>query len=221
VIPVLYFHGFASSPDSAKVRGLRALLERDGIVLDVPDLNVPSFERLDFDAIVDKGVVCGRANPPRAIAGSSFGALIALQVARRGIAAPIVLIAPALGVVDLWPAHIPPGDPVSVFNHARNAKAPIHRAFFERVATVDVDRQPPSHRVTVIMGRRDENVPFARVEGVWRAWEASGRLAPGSRFIEIPDGDHGLTEFVDVIAAEIRSALSSLAHARDDTQLMS
>jgi len=204
---VLYFHGFASSPDSRKVTSLRELLAPDGIALDTPDLNVPSFERLDFDAMVALGLAHGRANPPRAIVGSSLGALVALAVSKREIDAPLVLIAPALGIASRWIDELPDGDPISVFNHARNGQAPIHRAFFEGMARVDVDRQPPAQQVTVIAGRNDESVGFENIERVWREWEATGRLVAGSRFIDIPNGDHGLVDFVDVIAAAVRRAI--------------
>ncbi|HEX3581368.1 MAG TPA: YqiA/YcfP family alpha/beta fold hydrolase, partial [Thermoanaerobaculia bacterium] len=50
---VLYLHGFASSPASAKITTLRPLLEPHGIELDTPDLNVPSFAELDWNAMVD------------------------------------------------------------------------------------------------------------------------------------------------------------------------
>ena len=55
------------------------------------------------------------------------------------------------------------------------------------------------------MGRRDESVPFEAVEGVWKRWEKSGALRAGSRFVEIPDGDHGLLGHVDRIAEEVRA----------------
>src|SRR5204863_328075 len=76
--PVLYFHGFASSPASAKITALRPLLEPDGIELNTPDLNIPSFEQLDFDAIVAFARERARREPPRALGGSPMGALIAL-----------------------------------------------------------------------------------------------------------------------------------------------
>ena len=81
---ILYLHGFASGPNSAKVRALRALLAPDGIELNAPDLNAPSFEKLDFEANVRRATDAGRAIPPSAIVGSSLGALIALEVVRRG-----------------------------------------------------------------------------------------------------------------------------------------
>jgi pimeloyl-ACP methyl ester carboxylesterase len=200
---ILYFHGFASSPHSQKVTRFRELLRE--FTIDAPDLNVPSLERLDFDAMVDLGVARARATPPDVIVGSSLGSMVALAVAGR-VENPshMVLIAPPLGMARHWISRLPPGDPISVFNYARNADAPIHRAFFERLARVDVDREPPAQRVIVIIGRHDETVPFEGVREHWQTWEASGKLTPGSRFVEIPNGDHGLVGFVDVIADAVR-----------------
>jgi len=209
--PVLYFHGFASSPASAKIAALRPLLAPHGIELQTPDLNVPSFEKLDFDAVVVYALECARRNPPRAIVGSSMGALIALALAQRGVRIPLVLIAPALGVADRWSKKIPAGDPVIVFNHARAADALIHRAFFEQMANLHVDDEPPPCRVTMIMGRQDETVPFDLVAETWERWRASGRLAAGSRFIELADGDHGLVAHADAIRDAIVEATQEAA----------
>lgn len=168
-----------------------------------PDLNVPSFERLDFEAMVVLGVAAGRAAAPCAVVGSSLGALVALEVVRRGVAAPLVLIAPALGVVEHWLGRLPPGDPVEVFNYARNANAPIHRAFFEQIAAAEADRDAPPVPVTIFMGIDDETLPFERVEAVWLRWRP--RTAPGSRFVAIPGGNHSLLSSVVDIANEIRT----------------
>lgn len=207
MVSVLYFHGFASSPASAKITTLRPLLEPHGIELDTPDCNVPSFERLDFEAVVGHAFDCARETPPRAMVGSSLGALIALAVAKRGVAVPLVLIAPALGVAERWREKIPEGDPVTVFNFSRNADAQIHRAFFEQMATLYVDVTPPPSRVTAIMGRRDETVPFDMVERRWREWEDSGALAAGSKFLVIEEGDHGLVDQARVIEEAIVEAV--------------
>jgi uncharacterized protein len=203
---VLYFHGFASSPASAKITALRPLLEPHGIELDTPDLNVPSFEGLDFDAVIAHALDRARRNPPRAMVGSSLGSLIAIALAKRGIVVPLVLIAPALGVAERWREKIPTGDPVTVFNYARNADAQIHRKFFEQMATLHVDHTPPPVRVTAIMGRDDETVPFHMVESRWREWEVSGSLVAGSRLIVIEKGDHGLVTHARVIEDAIVEA---------------
>ncbi|HEX9983378.1 MAG TPA: YqiA/YcfP family alpha/beta fold hydrolase [Thermoanaerobaculia bacterium] len=202
---VLYFHGFASSPASAKIVALRPLLEPD-IELHTPDLNRPDFEHLDFEQIVAHVLEEGRRIEPRVIVGSSLGAIVALEVVRRGLVAPLVLIAPAIGIGHRWMTKLPDGDPVRVFNHARGEDAWIHRAFFEQLEKLDCDAEPPASRVTVIMGRADETVPFALVEEAWTRWEQSGKLRPGSRFHEIADGDHGLVGQTDTIAEAIRSA---------------
>lgn len=202
---VLYFHGFSSSPGSAKITALRPLLAPHGIELNAPDLNVPSFERLDFDAVVEHAVATAQATPPRAMVGSSLGALVALSVAQRGIHVPLVLIAPALGAARRWSTKIPDGDPVMTFNHARGVDAPIHRAFFEQMTRLHVDDEPPPSRVTVIMGRKDETVPFDIVEEIWRKWETSG-LVEGSRFIVLEEGDHSLVANADAIRDTILEA---------------
>ena len=207
--PILYLHGFASSPASAKITALRPLLEPRGIVMNTPDLNVPSFAQLDFDAVVEHALEAGRRTPPRAIVGSSLGAIIALSVVQRGLVAPLVLIAPALGVAQRWKERIPEGDPLVVWNHALGADAPIHRRFFDQITEVRVDFEPPPSRVTVIMGWQDETVPFWLVEERWREWEASGRLVAGSRFLEIEAGDHGLVGESELIAREIERAVAS------------
>ena len=201
---VLYFHGFASSPQSQKIELLRNLLGKD-IELDTPDMNIPSFEKLDFEAMAQFGVDRGRATKPQAIVGSSLGALLALEVVKRGIRAPLILIAPAVGVGERWLTKLPAGDPVMLFNHARNADAPIHRTFFEQMVRYRPESEPPPVKVSVVMGRQDESVPFSWVRDVWEKWQSG--IVPGSRFIEIAGGDHGLVGHVDVIAREIRSAI--------------
>lgn len=205
-VPVLYFHGFASSPASAKITALRPMLAGHGIELHAPDLNVPSFERLDFDAIVAHVVKLAEGIAPRALVGSSLGSLIALATAKQGIAVPLVLIAPALGAARRWQMKIPDGDPVTVFNFAQNAEVPIHRLFFEQMTRLHVDDDPPPSRVTAIMGRNDETVPFDVVEETWRRWESSGRLARGSELIVIEGGDHSLVEHTAVIRDAIVAA---------------
>lgn len=180
---------------------LRPLLERCGIELVTPDLNVPSFERLDFDSMVARAVTRGAQFEPAAIAGSSLGSLVALAVS-RSVRRPLVLVAPAIGIGARWTSRLPDGDPVTVWNHDLGADTTIHRRFFEQMNSVDVDAMPPAVPVTVIMGRKDETVPFALVSEAWDRWSAAG-LPPGSRFLTIEEGDHGLTAHADVIAREI------------------
>lgn len=205
---VLYLHGFASSPKGRKVEALRRLLEPEGFLFLVPDLNVPSFERLDFEAMVQTAVWQAEGDSPHVIVGSSLGALVALEAVRRGVRAPLVLIAPALGLGTRWTEKLPEGEFLPFFHHREGRELPIHRAFFLQMGKVEAEGEPPESPVVILMGRRDESIPFELVRGVWRRWEASGFLRHGSRFVEIPGGDHGLVDFTDRIAVEIRSAAS-------------
>jgi pimeloyl-ACP methyl ester carboxylesterase len=204
---VLYLHGFASSPAGRKVTLLRGLLEPRGYRLAAPDLNKPSFESLDFEAMVAAAVSAAAVERPVAIVGSSLGALVALAVSRRGGSTPLLLLAPALGFGQRWMTELPQTEPPRFFHHGFEEERAIHRKFFESMASLNLEREPPEARVTVIMGRKDESVPFQIVESVWCEWVASGKMAAGARFVEIPEGDHGLVDFVAQIAGEIEALL--------------
>jgi len=157
--------------------------------------------------MASEAVRAATAANPAVVIGSSLGALVALEAARRGVRAPLVLVAPALGFGARWTEKLAPGDPVRFFHHGANRELSIHRRFFEQMAELDVDHEPPPNRVTLVMGEKDESVPFDGVRDTWRRWEDSGRLAPGSRFLSIPGGDHGLVDHVPTIAGAIRDSI--------------
>ena len=173
-----------------------------------PDLNVPSFTTLSFHAMATVAGAEIQKHSPSLVVGSSLGALVALEAARGRYKAdiPLVLIAPALGFGRRWTENLPEGDPIPFFHFGENREIPIERRFFDEMIGVDADRDPPEVPVTVVMGTQDESVPFELVEGVWKRWEVSGRLVPGSRFVSVPYGDHGLVAHADLLAEEIRSA---------------
>ena len=202
---VLYLHGFASSPHGRKIALLREKLPADEYRLVAPDLNRPSFRELRFEVIVDEAVRAARETEPDLIIGSSLGALVALEASRRGLTAPLVLVAPALGFGRRWTEKLPTGDPVRFFHHGQGKDLEIHRRFFEEMAAVTVDREPPKQQVIVVMGEEDESVPFAGVKATWEGWESSGRLTPASLFLPIAGGDHGLIGSVEQISDVIRS----------------
>jgi len=204
--PILYLHGFASSPWGRKVEKLRDLLP-SRYELHARDLNVPSFEKLSFDEMVRVAKGAAEKINAQLLIGSSLGALVALELDRKGMGIPLLLIAPALGFGARWVEKLPEGDPVMMFNHALGYEVPIHRAFFEDMAARTLEAVPPAPPVSIVMGEADESVPYEGVRRVWEEWEGSGRLAPGSRFVSIPGGDHGLVDHVDRIADEVRRML--------------
>ncbi len=181
------------------------MLPADEYRLVAPDLNRPSFERLRFEAIVQEAVRAARREKPDVVVGSSLGALVALEASRRRMTAPLVLVAPALGFGKRWTEKLAPGDPVRFFHHGQGKDLEIHRRFFEEMAEVTVDRDPPRQKVVVVMGEEDESVPYEGVKTTWQRWESSGSLAAGSRFVPVAEGDHGLIGSVDEISDAIRS----------------
>jgi uncharacterized protein len=210
VPPILYLHGLASSPRGRKRAVLEDRFGADGFEVVAPDLNVPSFRKLNFLEMVAVARAAFDRAEPRAIVGSSLGALVALSLAETlgPVSPPLVLVAPALCFHERWREKLPDGDEFDVFHHGEGRPLPIHRRFFEEMALVRVDEAPPPMPVSVVMGTEDETVPFALVTEAWKRWEASGRLARGSRFHRIPGGDHGLVSHGDEIESAVRERLA-------------
>jgi hypothetical protein len=206
----LYLHGLASSPRGRKREMLEKRFEAEGWKVVAPDLNVPSFRELSFaEMCTEAFVTCAEARP-RVVVGSSLGAVVALSVSamlgKEG--PPLVLVAPALGFGGRWKSKLAESDVLELFHHGEGRPLPIHRAFFEEMAGVHVDEAPPPVPVSIVIGTRDESVPFEQVAESWARWETSGRLVPGSRFHRVEGGDHGLVEFGDHIEAAVRERLA-------------
>jgi pimeloyl-ACP methyl ester carboxylesterase len=207
---LLYLHGLASSPRGRKRAVLDARFSPEGYRVVAPDLNVPSFRELSFDEMHAEAVVAYAEAKPGVVVGSSLGALVALSLADTlgPEAAPLVLIAPALGFGERWASKLPDGEALEMFHHGEERSLPIRRAFFEEMAEVTVDAGPPPVAVSLVMGTLDETVPFEQVAARWKEWEASGRLVAGSRFHAVPGGDHGLVDFGDAIEAAVRERMA-------------
>jgi pimeloyl-ACP methyl ester carboxylesterase len=178
-------------------------LAPDGFRVVAPDLNIPSFQKLDFKAMSRVAFWEAKKHMPAVIVGSSLGAMVALDVARIAPVAALVLVAPALGFGARWIEKLPAGESIPFLHHGEGKELPIHRRFFEQMAALDLEGHPPPMPVTIVMGENDESVPFQGVRSVWEAWDRSGALAPGSRFDSIAGGDHGLVDHVDRIRDEI------------------
>ncbi len=209
-LAILYLHGFASSPRGRKRAVLEDRFGPDGFEVVAPDLNVPSFRRLNFlEMVATARAACERSRA-RVVVGSSLGALVALALAKSlsSSCPPLVLVAPALGFHERWKEKLPDGEELELFHHGEERPLPIHRRFFEEMALVRVDETPPPVAVSVVMGTEDENVPFAQVANAWARWEASGRLAKGSRFHRVAGGDHGLVAFGGEIESAVRERLA-------------
>jgi pimeloyl-ACP methyl ester carboxylesterase len=109
--PVLYLHGFASSPGSTKARYFGERLTAHGVALRTPDFNEPDFTTLTTSRMLDQlGREIEEAGGSATLVGSSLGgALAVLGAARyRRSVDKVILMAPA--VMFAKPGHslLPP-----------------------------------------------------------------------------------------------------------------
>jgi pimeloyl-ACP methyl ester carboxylesterase len=188
---MLYLHGFASGPGSAKAVDLARRFAADGRRLEIADLTPGpwGFERSTPSSMlaVVRGLLDGETAPHVLIGSSLGGWLSALTAARDPAVARLVLLAPAFNLVDRWEGRLGPAavaawrrDGLEVDHHATGTRRRIGHAFLE-----DAGRYPAYPVVTVpalvIAGRRDETVPLADVE---RFVERT----PSARLVVLDDG---------------------------------
>lgn len=203
---VIHLHGLGSSPLSEKAVALGERLRREGVDYLVPDLEVPSFERLTLSAVIGRlaELAGGLTAPPLALVGSSFGGLAALHFLDRhrdGAAAGIgklVLLAPALDLLGDADERRSRGELAEdwlerwrrdgFFDLPRSTSGderPVHYGLVEDLRGYDsfaVDLDLP---ILIYHGRRDESVP----------WRQSARFAESRPNVELRllDTDHRLT----------------------------
>jgi pimeloyl-ACP methyl ester carboxylesterase len=185
---LLYLHGFASGPRSAKGIAFAEHFARRGIGLDRLDLRVPSLPHLRLSAMIATTRAAIGGPGDRAIAlGSSLGGLTAARTAERDPrVVALVLLAPAFQLALRWRERTGWDD------WQRTGWREIHDYQTGRPARVDfgfaedamaIDRGFPAVTVPTLIlhGVHDDVVPIATSR------EFAAR-APHVQLIELPDG---------------------------------
>jgi uncharacterized protein len=211
VLPrLLYLHGFASGPASAKAVAFADHFARRGLTVDRLDLRVPSLAHLRLSAMIARTIDAIGGPTDRAIAiGSSLGGLTAAHAAARDprIVA-LVLLAPAFQLLARWRA-LPGWDSWQrtgwreIHDHQTNAPARVDFAFAEDAAAIDVGHPDVRVPTLILHGRNDDVVPIDHA----RAF-AAGR--PGVRLIELDDG-HDLLASLPRLLAETDRFLGTVS----------
>ncbi|HEX7622909.1 MAG TPA: YqiA/YcfP family alpha/beta fold hydrolase [Anaeromyxobacteraceae bacterium] len=205
---ILYLHGFASGPGSAKGRALEARFATLGVPFHRADLTPgdQGFERSTPLTMLAEAQRLVAAHRPAVLMGSSLGGWLSAVIASRDPSIErVVLLAPAFRLHERWRAKVTPeeerrwrADGLLVDHHATGTKRRLAWAFLE-----DAARLPAYPEVKVpalcLAGRRDELVPLADVERFVA-------MTPGARLIALDDG-HELAASIDRISEEARGFL--------------
>ena len=200
---VVYLHGFASSPASAKAARFAQELSARDVGFACPDLNEPSFETLTVTrmlAVTAREVAA--APGPVALVGSSLGGFVAAHAAAAdgtGKIDRLVLMAPAFDVgghrlrqlgragVDEWRRR----GTLEVLHHAYGGPRAVAYALYEDAARYDAFALSLAQPILIFQGRLDASVDPVAVEA-WARTRATVTL-------RLLDDDHRLTASIETI----------------------
>ena len=207
---VVYLHGFASSPDSAKAQFFRERLVGVGSKFVCLDFNQPDFSTLTVSRMLRQLEKRIASLPPGEVVliGSSLGGFVAVEAAARQVSkarhpiSRLILLAPAVELEwDRW-SDVGPGGverwrragDVEVFHYAENKTQRLKFGFYE-----DAERYQPASRVLsqpvlIFQGLRDESVSHEVVERFARAQT--------NAILHLLDDTHQLKDSLDFIWCE-------------------
>lgn len=210
---ILYLHGFASGPGSAKGRAFDAHFAARGISIARLDLRRPSLAHLRASAMIAHVLETIAAAPgPVILIGSSLGGLTAARVAaREPRVVAQVLLAPAFQLFarwrdrlgeDGWDAWRTTGW-LTVHDHVTRADAQVDFGFAEDAAALDAaDGGWPEIRVPtwIFHGTADDVVDITGSRAV-------AARHPQVHLTELDD-DHQLIASVPAILTAVDHALA-------------
>jgi pimeloyl-ACP methyl ester carboxylesterase len=206
---ILYLHGFASGPSSAKGRALEARFAALGVPFHRADLTPgdQGFEHSTPLTMLAEAERLVARHRPSVLMGSSLGGWLSAVLASRDPSIErVVLLAPAFRLHERWRSRVSAeeerrwrAEGLLVDHHATGTKRRLGWAFME-----DAAKLPAYPEVKVpalcLAGRRDEVVPLADVERFVA-------MTPGARLVALDDG-HELVASIDTIFEEARAFLA-------------
>ncbi|MFN7914851.1 MAG: YqiA/YcfP family alpha/beta fold hydrolase [Vicinamibacterales bacterium] len=174
-LPVLYLHGFASSPESSKARYFGERLAARGVALSTPDFNAPDFRTLTMSRMLDQlGREIDRVGGRVVLMGSSLGgALAVLGAARYGaMVERMVLLAPAVMLAKPGHSLLPPerieawrhAGSMTFFHYAYGEERLLDYAFYADSLRHDPDEAVFTQPTLIFQGLRDTIVAPRPVE---------------------------------------------------------
>ncbi len=190
---IVYLHGFLSSPESKKARQTHQYIDSLGLsgLLRIPQLHAgpaATIEQLT-------ALVAGHSRV--AFIGSSLGGFYATCMAER-LAAPAVLINPAIRPADYWQRYI--GEHKNFHSDTRHTVTPEH---VRELAELAPDRlaEPANYRAYLQV--HDEVLDYRRALSLYGDAQCVVRS----------DGDHSYENFHLELPEAIQFLLSRIGHS--------
>jgi pimeloyl-ACP methyl ester carboxylesterase len=196
--PVVYLHGFASSPASSKARHFRDRLAQAGVPVTVPDLADGDFEHLTITAQLKVVAAAAGAGPVSLVGSSMGGWLAALYASTHPEIDRLVLLAPAFGFNRRWPERVGPvqmdrwrrDNQLAVFHYGDNRIRSVGYQLVEDAARYPDFPDFPQPAL-IFHGAHDDVVPAAYAEEFARG-RANVRL-------DVVDSGHDLLNVLEKI----------------------
>jgi pimeloyl-ACP methyl ester carboxylesterase len=163
--PIVYLHGFASSPNSSKAQFFRRKFAERGVPMEIPQLDEGNFEGLTISGqlkVIERAVGGAQA----ILMGSSLGGyLAALYAARHPEIERLVLLAPAFQFPRRWRERYSAQDwkrdgYIPVFHYGDGRERRLGYQFVEDSAQFE-DEPVFSQPALIIHGVKDDVVPAA------------------------------------------------------------
>ena len=202
--PIVYLHGFASSPNSGKAQFFRRKFAAAGVPMEIPQLDEGNFEGLTISGqlkVIERAV----GGKPAILMGSSLGGyLAALYAARHPEIERLVLLAPAFQFPRRWRERYSAEDWkrdgfMPVFHYGDGREHRLGYQFVEDAARYE-DEPVFSQPALIIHGVHDPIVPAA-ISSAYAKGHAHVKLA-------LMDSGHELTDVLDPMWAQIAGFLS-------------
>ncbi len=197
----LYLHGFASGPFSRKAVYLKERLRAEHrIELDIPDLNVPSFEHLSITAMLEEARRHVLERERMVLWGSSLGGYLATYLASTmpERIERLILMAPAFEFPESFPRRAKEsapawerGEAVSIYHHGAKRELPFYGDLYRDCANYPISPGVKCPTL-VVAASRDEVIPLESIRR-WLERHPSARL-------EFVDSPHEMTEDVETLA---------------------
>jgi len=205
--PIVYLHGFASSPNSGKAQFFRRKFAAAGVPMEIPQLDEGNFEGLTISGqlkVIERAI----AGKPAILMGSSLGGyLAALYSARHPEIERLVLLAPAFQFPRRWRARYSADEAedwkrngsVPVFHYGDGRERHLGYQFVEDSAQYE-DEPVFSQPALIMHGLRDTVVPSS-------ISSAYAEVHPNVKLILMESG-HELTDVLDPMWTQISNFLA-------------